>query len=452
MKRKIAAIALLCMSVYAYAQDSTSARLTFKEAVKIGLDNNLVLNQQKNLSVSSRVAKSAGLLSFGPTVAINGNVGRNDGNSFNQQEGRVINGVLDFTAASLDAEMPLFRGLNVLNSYRAANSAYDAQLHNVNRTQQDVIRDVSRQYLTCLLDQRLVLINTKNLEYQQQLASQISEQVNAGARAEVDLKNQEYQVKNANLLLVRAKNTLTNDKSLLAQTLQLDPTIPFELQDPEWEINDLSNLTLEELNTIATERRSDLKRAEQTEKASLFTFQATKGGYFPSITAFGSYGSRYNYIHASSALPDPDNREFDQQFYEDNTQLTYGISFRIPIYNALVTRANSVRSKMLYENAKLQTENTQIVVKSEVILAHQNLRDAETAFEAATAQLEAAKVSNDLERERYNLGISDIVTLNLSNQTLIRAQGDYESARYTLMFQKLYVNYATGTLTFEDIP
>lgn len=107
---------------------------------------------------------------------------------------------------------------------------------------------------------------------------------------------------------------------------------------------------------------------------------------------------------------------------------------------------------MLYENAKLQTENTEIVAKSEVLLAYRNLKDAESAFEAATAQLDAAEISNALERERYTLGISDIVALTQSNQALTQAQGDYESARYTLMFQKLLINYATGTLQYEDIP
>jgi outer membrane protein len=455
MRKASIIITLTVLVLSAIAQDKESnapAKLTFKEAVKIGLDNNLTLNQQKNLLVATKVAKSSGLLSFGPSVNINGNAGRNDGNSFNQQQGRVINGVLDFMNTSLDANMPLFRGLNTLNNYRSASSAYDAQLHFVNRTSQDVIRDISRQYLTCLLDQRLIIINEKNLETQQQTFNQIREQVNAGSRAEVDMKNQEYQVKNAELLLVRAKNTLRNDKAVLAQTLQLDPIIGFELEEPAWSIDNSDIANLDELYKVASERRSDLKRAEENEKASQFTYAASKSLYFPSITAFASYGSAYNYIYRSEAIPDAGNRTFEQQFTNDNTQLTYGISFRIPIYNAFQNRANISRNQMLLENAKLQTENTELVVKSEVLLAYQNLQDAKVAYEAAQSQLAAAETSNSLEKERYTLGISDIVALTLSNQTFNRAQADYENARYTLMFQNLLINYATGTIKFEDIP
>jgi len=443
---------VVCAISISVAQDSAMTTLTFKEAVKIGLENNLNLNQQKNLLVSSKVQKTSGMLSFGPTVNINGNIGRNDGNSFNQQEGRVINGVLDFAGASVDASMPLFRGLNVVNTFRQSSALYDAQLHNVSRTNQDVIRDIAAQFLTCLLDQRLVLISEKNLESQQQQFDQIREQVSAGSRAEVDQKNQEYQVKNANLLLLRAQNTLRNDKAILAQTLQLDPSISFGVEEPNWPVGDLDELALDELYQIGAERRSDLKMVESNEKAAKFGYQATKGNYFPSVTLFASYQSQYNYVHASPSNPNPDNRTFEQQFTSDNTQLTYGVSFRVPLYNAFQTRSNAVRNRIIYENSKLATENRSLQVKSDILLAYQNLRDAESAYEAAESQLEAARISNSLERERYALGISDIVALTQANQLLTRAEADMESARYTLMFRKLMINYATGTLKFEDIP
>jgi outer membrane protein len=253
---------------------------------------------------------------------------------------------------------------------------------------------------------------------------------------------------------VRAKNTLRNDRAILAQTLQLDPTIQFELEDPMWEIKNSENVNLDDLYTVANERRSDLKRAEETENASQFTYSAAKSAYFPSINLFASYQSAYNYVYRGEEPPEqhPDNRNFSDQFAKDNTQLTYGVSFRIPIYNAFQNRAAISRNHMAYQNAKLQAENTKIVVKSEVLLAYQNLQDAKLAFEAAQAQLSAAETSNSLEKERYSLGISDIVALTQSNQTLTRAQSDFENARYTLMFQDLLINYATGTLNFEDIP
>jgi outer membrane protein len=451
MKRVLFFVWLVSLAQLSAAQ--APSRLTFKEAVKIGLEKNLALNQAKNNLVSTSVAKTSNMLQMAPSVNIQGNAGRNDGNSFNQQEGKVVNGVLDFFSVNVNASMPLFNGLNSVNTFRQSVHQNEAQLQLVHRTSQDVIRNVANQYLQCLLDRQLAVIQEKNVETQKQQYNQIKEQVNAGSRAEVDLYNQEYQVKNAELLYLRAMNTLNNDKAQLAIILQLDPTVQFDLEEPSWDINqiDVQMKSLEELKTTALTQRSDLSQAKSTRKASQLGFYATRGTYLPIVSAFAQYGSRYNYIKPTPEF-NPENRSFNDQFFEDNTQLTYGVSFTVPIFGGFQNRLSVVRSKVAYENAKLTTENTENTVKSEVLLAYQNYTTAKTSFEASESQLKAAEISYSLEKERYNLGIADIVALTLATQNYTRAQADAASARYTLMFQQVLVNYATGTLKFEDIP
>src|SRR5690606_28578368 len=158
------------------------------------------------------------------------------------------------------------------------------------------------------------------------------------------------------------------------------------------------------------------------------------------------YGSRYNYIY------DADNRSFQDQFGTDNRQLSYGLSLTIPIYSGFQSKSQVAFSKVSYENAKLDLENTEVVVKSDVLLAYRNFRGAVAGYEASASQLRAAELSYKTEKERYDLGISDIVQLTTSNQAFVRAQGDYQSAMFTLMFQRLLMEYALGTLTVDMIP
>lgn len=431
----------------------TITRLTFKEAVKIGLANNVSLNQQENLLVSSQASKSAALFNMAPSVNIIGNAGRNDGNSFNQQQGKVVNGVVDFIGANISANMPLFNGMNNVNQYRQSVQQTESQLHFVKRTNQDVITNIANQFLMCLLDQQLVFIREKNLETQQQQYNQIKEMVAAGSRAEVELLKQDYQVKNAEVLVLRAKAAFRNNKAILAQTLQIDPFMQFELAEPKWDVNhnDLELMTLENMYTAAVEQRSDLQQANADEKAAGYRYMASKGTYFPDIGLFLQYGSRYNYIHPSEGF-DPENRSFQDQFGSDNIQLAYGIAFTIPVFRGFQTRSQVVQNRMLLENAKLSKHNAEITVKADVLRAFQNYQDARTNFEASASQLKSAEVAYLLEKERYDLGISDIVTLSLSIQDYTSAQADYAGSKYTLMFQRILINYANGTLKFEDIP
>lgn len=448
MKKLVFSILASSLLIAAAAQEQLPAKLTFREAVKIGLQNNVVLNQQKNQLHYTQKNKTSSMLQLGPSVQASGSAYRNDGNSFNQNEGKVVNGVIDYVGGQLSANMPVFNGLAVVNQYRQANNQNEAQLHQVVRSNQDVIRDVSNQYLLCLLDQELVKINIENVATQQIQYDQIKAHVELGSKAEADLYNQEYQLKNSELLFVRARNTLKNDMANLALTLQIDPTIYVEVEQVDWDINKLAadSATFENLYATAVDRRSDLKQASHAQKAAHYGYSSMKGRYYPSIYAGVNYGSRYNYIQGD------DNRSFHDQFTKDNVALSYGFSLAIPIYSGLQYRTQAAFSKVTYENAKIRARNTEVIVKTDVIRAYQNFKDASTSYEASQAQLRAAETSYKMEKERYDLGISNIVQLSIVNQTYVRAQGDYKTSLFTLMFQRLLINYATGTLQFEDIP
>lgn len=446
MKAGLTFIALIISATSIWAQ--TTNVLSFREAVKIGLDNNITLNQEKNRLEYTQINKNSSLLQIGPSIQADASAYRIDGNSFNQNLGEVVNGKVDFVNGSVSASMPVFNGMRIVNQYRQANNLNEAQLNLVNRSSQDVIRDVANQYLTCLLDVQLIKIDEENLAAQNVQYDQIKAQAELGSKAESDLYNQEYQVKNAELLLVRSRNKLKNDKATLAQTILIDPSVDFTLEEIDWNVDAVTadTLSLNAMNEIAIQRRSDLKSAELNEMSTLYGYKSLKGRYYPSIYAGASYGSRYNYIYGG------DNRSFTDQFTQDNTQLSYGLNMTIPIYNGMLYRAQAANSRATYKNAKLQHENAEVRVKTDVIRTYQNFKDAITNYDASGAQLRAAELAYNTEKERYDLGISNIVQLALVNQTYIKAKGDFQNSVFTLMFQRLLIDYSLGTLKFEDIP
>lgn len=433
----------------AAAAAAQPVKLTFAEAVKKGLAHNVTLGQQKNQLFVTQVNQTAGLLQLTPDISTSAEAGRFDGNSFNQQLGKVVNGQMDFMNARAGATLPLFGGFSQINLYRQASNQNEAQQQLIGRTRQDVIRNVAAQYLVCLLDQQLVRIDQQQVEMQKAQYGQIQAQVEVGSRAEADLYNQDFQVKNAELLLVRSKNRLRNDLALLAQTILIDPTIAYELEDPDWRLDllDGQDQRMEDLVALAGQERPDLKQAHAVLRANQFGYYARKGQMLPSVTAFGFLSSRYNFIYNF-----PDNRNFTDQFRQDNRQFNYGVSLNIPLLGGFRNRTAMVQSRIAYENARLGLQAAEITVKNDVLRAHQNFEDAQTSYAAATAQLKAAELLYQTEKERYDLGISNIVQLTVAQQSLVRAQADYASARYTLMFQQILLNYATGTLKPDDVP
>jgi outer membrane protein len=435
--------------------------LTFEEAIQIALRNNIALNQQRNNLELSQAQKQAAWASLAPNVNINSSVSRRDGNSFNQNEGRVINGVFDAFSMSINANMVLFNGLNNFYTIRQANAGLDAQAYFVKRTTQDAINTVAIQYLNVLLDIELLKIARENHEAQAKLLEQIKEQHRLGARSPVDEYNQDALTKGAELRAVVAEVTLDNDKALLAQTLLLDALEPFDVVKPNWDATEIGseNYSVDTLVTVAKQQRADYLRALKTVEATRFGMAASRSNMLPSLVAFGGFGSAYNYPHVSDSVviggvlvPNPNfPRPFDTQFRSDNVFKQYGLQLQIPIFNGLRNRATTIQQKVVYKNNELLMQGLELQIRNDVLRSVKTYEGTRKAFLVSGDQLKAAQSAFMLETERYNLGVTNFVDYTNANRALIQAQTDAAQAENRLIFQKIVIAYAVGTLVPEDI-
>ena len=123
-KNIVTVIAFSILITNAFCQDSTVAKLTFKDAVKIGLQNNVLLNQQKNQLAYTQVNKTASLLQLAPSIDASANAYRNDGNSFNPNEGKVVNGKTDYINASIECQHSGFHRIE-RHQYLPAGEQYE---------------------------------------------------------------------------------------------------------------------------------------------------------------------------------------------------------------------------------------------------------------------------------------------------------------------------------------
>src|SRR5688500_3583373 len=89
--RKLLVVSVIILScVSAMAQGETTI-LTFQDAVRSALMNSVTLNQQKNQLELNQVQKNSAIAQIAPNISLNGSATQINGNSFNQQQGRVIN-------------------------------------------------------------------------------------------------------------------------------------------------------------------------------------------------------------------------------------------------------------------------------------------------------------------------------------------------------------------------
>ncbi|GHM99284.1 hypothetical protein WSM22_07740 [Cytophagales bacterium WSM2-2] len=489
MKRFVAVtlVSAYLVSFTAQGQTSTTSEtkktLTFTEAINTALKNGMLLNQQKNNLQLSQTQRTQSLVATGPTVALNGNAYRVDGNSFNNNTGTVINGIRDNVNGSLNVGLNLFSGFNRVNSIRQYANLLDAQAYYVNRTAQDLINIVANQYLQVMLDVELMKIAKENFDALDKQYLQVKEQVNLGARSPVDEYNQAALAKGAEYRFVQAEITLNNDKTLLTQTLLIDPFEQYDVEKPNWDINKVGYdiMNIEELADKAKTYRGDYLRAVKMENGYRFSTAAAKGNMMPSLSAFFTYGSAYNFQHgvpdsvqnyhtiiatdptaasgysltnvpypkldANQSVPRP----FSEQFKVNNVYKQYGFQLQIPVFNGLQNRTAYMQQKVLYENAILTRKNVEFQIKNEVIRAVKNYEGAKKSYAVSIDQYTAAELALQYETERYRLGVTNFVDFANANRVFVQAQTDKAQAEYRLLFQKVLVDYAVGTLKPEDV-
>lgn len=423
----------------AWAQE---LNLTYEEAVKIALDQNVDLRVQQNNMKVVKAQQNQSRGSLAPTISANMNAYISNGNTFLEQEGININTTSESLSGSLNANLNVFSGFSQYNRIKLYNAQFDAQQHLITRTSQDVIGIVTTQYLQVLLDTELLEIANDNLKTQELLYKQIEAMVEAGSKPKSDLYDQMATVKNNELLVLQAKNSLSNDKSNLAITLQLDPTVELTVNDPNWELNEIrfSQLDLEDLYDVSLSNRSDLKQYRSSEIAAEKSVSIAKAAFAPSLYAFYNFNTVYN---------DQAFRTLEQQLITDNKRDQYGFRLSIPIYSGLRNKTQLVYEKVNYENSKINTENLKKTILNDVRNAYQNFLDVRSSYEVSIAQFDAANMSLKVQQEKYNLGVGSLIELTNANNNFVFAASRQAQARLNLLFQKVTLDYYTGTL---DIP
>ena len=421
--------------------------LSFKEAVEIGLTENVVMKNTRNSLRSFETDKASQMMSFTPNLGITGGLSQTTGPQFDNEQGQINSTTTNFRT-SLGSNLVLYNGNNRIHSLKSSAYRLEGQELLVKRTEQDIINLVALQFLQVLLDQELLTISEQNLVTQQRTLAEIEGFVISGSRPEVDRYRQEADVKRFELLVIQAKNNLTNDKASLTQTLQLDPANGFVVIRPDWDIDLIRVLdyNLADLHATAMASRADYQRLESVENATMHDFKGAFNGYMPFLSAFASFGSTYFDANDPNSPADP----FSTQM-SDRRSTSYGLNLTIPIWDRLQTRNARVFSKVNYENAQNNLEFLEKTVKIEVQNAYNNFTDVKAGYAVSLAQHEAAKLAYETQQESYFVGLASQVELAIANEAYIGAQANLAQTGYRLLFQKILLDYATGVLTQEGI-
>ena len=415
-----------------------SQTITFDDAIRIALRQNITLQQAANSAELSSATVRQQRMSFLPDLRLTTNTGQNYGRTFSEDEGRIIDQTTQSVNAGVQSSMTLFNGLTNIASLRSAQLSEDAGERNVKRAEQTTAFTVASNFLALVQQQEQLRVQRENLAAQEAQEKQIKAFVDAGSRPISDLYQQQAAVASARLQVVNAERAFELAKVDLIQTLNLDPRGSYAFAPPALDTTSKATtaFSLDSLLTRALGQRSDLFAQQSLVSAATQNVKAAKGSRWPSLSLTAGYNSAYN---SATSIG------FTEQLNQRRGG-SVGIGISIPLFDRGPTDLSTQRAQIAEENARLDLKDRQQQVGLEVRRAYLDYQAATQQLEAAEAQLRAAALALQASQQRYNVGAATLLEVTQARATQLQAASALVTARYGLLFQRTLIGYYVGDL------
>lgn len=289
----------------------------------------------------------------------------------------------------------------------SAKRTYESTRYDAETSIENVIYNVKVAYYNMVFAkiQKTVYEETvKDFELQ---LKQAQAYYDIGKKAKIDVTYAEYNLGNANLNLIKAKNTLELAAVQLANAVGLPELADVILKDglntKEYDVN------FEELIKVAETSRPSLLAAKKRMDAAELNIRSAKRAFTPDISAFGTYqygGRKVNSDYGYSA----------------GVQLQYS-ALNLMLLKKQVDEANATYKKYVADYEQ-ERQNVYLDVKS----AYINLMNSHDSIAVSKLALQHAKEQQYQAFRRYQVGLEDAIVLKDSENTYLTAQLNYYSS------------------------
>lgn len=335
-------------------------------------------------------------------------------------------------------------GWTVWNGGERENSIRRAELQTrIDRLASDNIlrsleTDLLQVYLNILYARESISIYAEAVELSRAQADRAKALMEAGKASRVDYAQLEAQYEQDRYSLINARGTYDTRRMELKKLLELGIESDIELDSlvitDEMVLAELPPIA--ESFDLAVATDLNLRSLGLEKEGAALDIDIAKASGKPRISLSAGLGTGYNApgVSFGTAL----KRSFGENI---------GLTLSVPIFNNKKTSMAVARAKVQQINADLDIELRRTELSQLVENWYIDTRSAQSRFEAASAQLSSARLSNELVNEKFAVGYLNVVELMTSHNNLIEASHSLLQARFmALLGQKMIHFYRTATV------
>lgn len=385
-----------------------NGEVTLSDCIKLAITHHpTIMSAISNAEIYKTMVGQAWSNYF-PTISAGVNYSRNDmfmtmSNSYARMMAQKYN---MYYMPTISANMLLFDFGKTKSMADSAQKTYESSRYDAETSIELVIYNVKVAYYNLVFAeiQKTVYEDTvKDFELQ---LKQAKAQYDIGRKAKIDVTTAEYNLGNAKVNLIKAKNTLELAAAELANAVGIPELENVILKD---KLNSKAyNVNFQDLLKTAEKSRPALLASKKLMDAAELNIRSAKRAFSPDLSAFGSYNQG--------------GRQIDSDYgYQFGVQLNYNA------LNLMLLKKQVDEAKAAYKKAVADYEQQRQNVYLEVKSAYISLLNSHDSIDVSKLALQQAKERQYQAFRRYQVGLGDAIEFKDAENSYLNAQLDYYS-------------------------
>lgn len=412
-------------------------KITLQEAVELTLSNNLQIKQAQFQTQISDETLIQSKFALYPSLNGSSSANRQFGLFFDNQTGSLNNTSVDQVNGRLSSSITLFGGGTLINQIKQNKSSLLSDKSNLEKIRNDLSLTVVTTFIQIINNQDFVKASLGQLSLSKQQLEITKKKFDVGNNTQADLSQTEAQVANNELSVTNAQNALDLSILNLKQLMEMNSEQQIEIvipaiEDPTQIANAYSGF---DVYNQAVLIYPDIKLASANTEAFKYGVKIAKGGLYPSL----SFSSGLSTGYSSSS-----SYSFSKQITDSNFGQFLGFSLSVPVFNNYRSRAQYNISKFRYESAKVTEQLAKNSLNKLVSQAVLDLKSAIKSYAATKSAYNSSKIAFDFIKQRYDVGLVNVIDLNTAQTNYNKAEFDFIQAKYNAIFRSKVIDFYLG--------
>ncbi|MBX7182997.1 MAG: TolC family protein [Bacteroidia bacterium] len=410
-------------------------RISMQSAIEEALKSNFSVQISRNkvdIAQNESTIGNAGMLPVvsigaGENFALNNTQQKlSTGNEINRKGAQSTN-----TSAGVSLNWTLFDGFKMFITYDKLKATKVLSETELRQQMENVVGKVISSYLEIVKQQEMLRVIDTTLVLLKERMELAKNKWEIGTASKMEFLQTTVDLNEQKSARLNQLLAIENAKTQLNVLLGRKPETALEV---ETGIQLKKDFVLENLKTDAIQNNSGLTNLRQYRLISELSLKEIRSGYYPKL--IGSAGYTYSRSTNQASIIQ----------YNQNLGLTAGLNLSWNVFDGLNLRRKIHTAQLGLNGIKLEMEELQNQTESSIIMAFRKFSYALSVLEMEEANLQVAKESVMVARERFKAGSSTLLELKDVERSFIDANSRLVNAQYLSKLAETELKQISGTL------